>query len=503
MKTRRTALFCLIACLIALVWLLRTQPASRADTPALELAHAVMPSPADAPPSAAPRAAEPLETPAPMPLAQVEADATQTVPADPAARQKALGPLLAGAALPSAPAEMPPASADPIPLNSPHFQGETASAAWFFWGRLGARRVRADVQTPDPALTANLGIYAVRSVEGATVCLANLSDRKIKTQVRIRLPRGLYRIERLTLSAPPRIARTSGTAGTSGQATRLASLETPPDTETSAETSLEHRLDGRLEGLEGRDLSRTAAIVKPGALEPGQVCLLRYTDQATAVSQALVEARRQLNALAASAPGPARRLRRILKEGVPYSGDLRAGRGRDRGKAKRLGRIHHLLLLVAQAHSLHHNYQARGTVSSTAGAAVMGALERLTDALAQASATLLGLVPRVAVTPSGAPAAPENGGGKVERSVIVTLANAGAQSVGMVKIGLNVSALPPGVECTPSDPAFFGALRPGQTVRAVFRLRAPAATEIPDNRCVGDISYFAASVPAHLRPRPW
>jgi hypothetical protein len=501
---RRASLSCLIACLVALFWLLRTQPASRADTPTLEPAHAVMQSPADAPSPAALRVAEPEESPAPMPLAQVEADATQIVPADPAARQKALGPLLAGVALPSASAETPPAGADPVPLNSPHFQGEANATAWFFWGRLGARRVRADVQTPDPALTANLGVYAVRSEEGATVCLANLSDRKIKTQVRIHLPRGLYRIERLTLSAPLRIARASGAAGTSGQATRLASLETSPDTETSAETSLEHRLNGRMEGLEGRDLSRTATIVKPGALEPGQVCLLRYTDQATAVSQALVEARRQLNALAVSAPGPTRRLRRILKEGAPYSGDLRAGRGRDSSRAKRLGRIHHLLLLVAQAHSLHHNYQARGTVNSTAGAAVMGALERLTDALAQASATLLGLVPRVAVTPSGAPAVPENGGsGKVERSVIVALANMGAQSVGMVKIGLNVSALPPGVECTPSDPAFFGALRPGQTVRAVFRLRAPATTEIPDNRCVGDISYFAASVPAHLRPRPW
>ncbi|HZP84929.1 MAG TPA: hypothetical protein VFB21_25050 [Chthonomonadaceae bacterium] len=488
MKTRRATLFCLIACLGALAWLLHANSASRADTPVLEPAHATWQAP-----SAAPDA----EPPVPMPLVQVEADATQTVPADPAAEQKALRPLLAGASLPAASAEAPPAPAGPIPLNSPHFQGETASAAWFFWGRLGATRVRAEAQTPDPALTTDLGVYAVRSEEGATVCLANLSDRKIKTQVRIRLPRGLYRIERLTLSAPPRIVRA---AGTSGQTARLTFQETPPD----AETGLEHRLNGRLEGLEGRDLARTAAIVKLGAMEPGQVCLLRYTDQAAAVSLALREVRRQLNALAASAPGPARRLRRILKEGDPYSGDLRAGRGRDSSRVKRLGRIHHLLLLIAQAHSLHHNYQARGTVGSEAGAAVMGALERLTDALAQASATLLGLVPQVAVVPSGAPAAPENGGsGKTERRVSVALANTGAQSVGMVKIGLDVSALPPGVECTPSDPAFFGTLRPGQTVRAVFRLRAPATTEIPDNRCVGDISYFAASVPAHLRPRPW
>ena len=73
----------------------------------------------------------------------------------------------------------------------------------------------------------------------------------------------------------------------------------------------------------------------------------------------------------------------------------------------------------------------------------------------------------------------------------------------MVRIGQDSSALPSNTVCEPSDTAFFGALHPGQTVRATFRLRCPAMTVLPDNCCVGAVSYFVAGSPAHLRPRPW
>ena len=135
----------------------------------------------------------------------------------------------------------------------------------------------------------------------------------------------------------------------------------------------------------------------------------------------------------------------------------------------------------------------------------MGALERLTDGLAETSAAILGLVPRINVEPEAAPVPAVQQDGKATTAMLVTvaIANAGPHSVEMVKIGLDTGALPLGTHCDPEDPAFFGTLHPGQTVRATFHLRYSASMPVPANRCVGDVSYFVAGAPAHLRPRPW
>ena len=64
-------------------------------------------------------------------------------------------------------------------------------------------------------------------------------------------------------------------------------------------------------------------------------------------------------------------------------------------------------------------------------------------------------------------------------------------------------SLPHGVACEPDDPAYFGAVHPGQSVRATFHLRCPAGTPLPTDRCGGDVSYFVSGTPAHLRIRAW
>lgn len=361
-----------------------------------------------------------------------------------------------------------------------------AEADWRLWGRLDADRA----ECLNPAVE-TIAAYAVRSDAGATVCLFNRTTQKTPISLQIRLGSGVYKCERLIFTPPvPAVA--------SSQAD-----ETPAA--------------ARLERLEGRVMAKPGALVKAGSLEPGQVCLLRFSDVARSARIALNETRTQLHELAASAPGPARKLRRILNEMSPHLGGLRMN-GERQGTSSRLATVHRLLLLTAQAHSLHRNYQARGAVKAEPGAAVMGALEQLTDALSETSAVLLGLLPQVAVMVKNDVALTATRGTTLvadERqekpdkgdtpsaTVTISLANTGSQSVGLVKIGLDAGELPSGLTCEPSDPAIFGTLRPGQTVRATFHLRGSAMTSWAVNRCVGDVSYFAAGGSAHLRPRPW
>ena len=268
-------------------------------------------------------------------------------------------------------------------------------------------------------------------------------------------------------------------------------------------------------------------------LEPGEVCLYRYTDVARAARASWLDVFAQLRDMNREHSGPARRLAAMLHEADGYVAGVRGGGGLE----NRLGCIHHLLLVTAQAHSLHHNYQMRHTVNEANGKALMGALDRLTDALSETSAALLGLVPQVAVTSPPAPtsnepdrakntertdampaflvvrqkaenkeekaAGVENNRGSTSRTVTIALANTGSRSISNVKIGLNANILPAAVTCDPADPAYFDALHPGQTVRATFHVRGAGAENLPNALLTGDVSYFAGTAPAHLRPRAW
>jgi hypothetical protein len=426
--------------------------------------------------------AERTGPPASLPVVGIEADATQSAPGEPTLLRSTLDAISAAAgAITGAAGAAQTAETTPVEANRD----------WYVWGRLASPRAAAT------SVSDGIGPYAVHSPEGATVCLINRSGQKTATRLTLRLPRGVYKIERLifTSSAGPTGADPSG---------RVTPAGAPSDFQPllpSAQWKL----------LEGSDLSETGSVSKLYTLEAGQVCLYRYTDTARAARVAYREVQDRLHEMAASTPGPARRLRHLLEEGEPYLGGLSAGDRRQNGLQKRLGCIHRLLLVTAQVHSLHHNYQERKTVNAAPGKAVMAALDHLTEALGETSATLLGLVPEVTVTASGGsgpvsggPAAGlQNADNQARRTVTIALSNTGSRSVAMVKIGLDVSALPVGILSEPEDPAFFGTLSPGQTVRATFRLRGPAAEEVPNSRCVGEVSYFAATAPAHLRLHPW
>lgn len=388
--------------------------------------------------------------------------------------------------------------------NSGEKASETDSPDWFLWGRLTAQPIALSSSSTD-----GVRVYAVGSDEGATVCLVNTTVQRTPIHLQTRLPRGVYKVERLTLSS----STPATPASAFGKQTSLASptkagarvvqatnvtQELPAPSNTAGATA-------HLDRLEGSDLAKPTLVTKHLTLEPGQAMLVRFTDVARAAWIALSETRNHLHTLAQTAPGTARRLRRILDEGNGYLGGLTASPGRRSDPRLRQNCVHRLLLLVGQAQSLHRNLLARGTVRPEPGAAIAGSLERLTDALAETSATQLGLVPQIVVEPeqSDAPMLTHAGHDSSVTRVTVSLANTGSKSVALVKLGLDSATLPTGVQCEPNDPAIFDTLRPGQTVRALFRLRSASPMSIPGNRCGGDVSYFAAGCAAHLRPRAW
>lgn len=464
-----------------------------------------------------PQAQEPLTKPLWL---RVEADATRTSPADPAA----LRTLLDGT----------PVTGVPVPAtNALALQ---PYPDWFIWGEMAGRRAHANVrlastQPANGAPESNLGVYAVHSATRTTLCMVNRTGQEARVRVRVRLPQGIYRIERLALSpippggpllqatpAPGGAAPPGGPPSAGGDSPSASSPVSPPAAPQASAPAAGvmpgstgmSPVSAQIARMGGRNLPGRGVVTNWVALAPGQICLFRYTDTAREARTALFDALARLHPLALSSPGPARQIRRILEEGESYLGGLYPGPTRNLDR--RIGCIHRLLLLTAQARSLERNHQALGDISARAGRVTQQALDHLAESLAETSAALLGLVPDVTLTPQEialpAQTQPATLSSQEENAprmvtVTVTLANTGPQSVSLVKLSLDNAALPAGTVCRPSDPAFFDALPPGQTVRAVFHLRYPAQTVLTPRACVGDVSYFMAGTPAHLRPHPW
>lgn len=364
---------------------------------------------------------------------------------------------------------------------------------WFVWGRLGSAQADTRVTLAEALPTDAVRTYASYSSDGASVVIANKSARRVPINVRIRLPRGVYKIERMTF-----VPAVEGPV--------MASLRAKED----APAVFRGTSEVRLERLQGRDFAQAGAIAKPGMLEPGAVCILRYTEQVREVARVYREARLSLNRLEKTNASAARRIRRMLNEGGLHAPSLYAG-GRN-SAGRRLNRIHRMLLVTGQAQSRQKNDLARKAVPAESGKHLMAALDSLADSLSDTSAILLGLVPRLAIEkrplattsaalqdePEGSIPVPTPASSLV---VTVTLINAGAHNVKLVKLGMDTTQLPPGVTCDPHEPTLFGTLRPGQTVQAIFRLRGQAGAPFPVNCCVGDVSYFVPDAPAHLRFR--
>ena len=358
-----------------------------------------------------------------------------------------------------------------LPASAALGTGEVSSTAktpdWFIWGHFGTKQAGTTLLPADSPV----GIYAVTSAEGPTTLLVNRSAQPLAVTFRQRLRGGIYTMERL--SCVPNAAPSSGPA--------MTALH---DAGHSPSQSAAH-----LVFLEGCSLSGSQVVVKSLTLQAGETALIRTTDTALKARNAYYETCRQLDILRPHVPGPAARLKQMLREGEMYVGNVS---GEGRGGERRLGSIHRLLLVTAQVESLYRNYLARNTVKKENGAGVARSLAQLGDALAAASAVLLDLVPQVDILPDAHGA-----------QVRVGLTNAGAHSVDFVKLGLDSSVLPSGVTLDQTDPAFFGVVRPGQSVEATFRLQSSHGGLALSRACVVDVSYIVAQSSAHLHLHSW
>ena len=417
-----------------------------------------------------------------------------------------------------------------LPDNLPNAApdgGSTSLPAWFGWARLDGKRAHVQVNAPATVGAEELGVYATRGEWGTSLCLVNKTNTRLLTTAQLCLPRGVYTIERLTLGQGRQGDREIGRQGEEETQSAIGNRQSAIGNRQSAIPSSSILHPSSFAHLEGCDFGGTGTVRKVFCLEPGQACLYRCVDTAREARAAWRDVFTQLQGMATHQSGPAHRLSVMLREADSYLSGVRGG-GAHGGRDARLECIHHLLLVTAQAHSLHHNYQMRHTIDETSGKEVMAAMDRLTVALSETSAVLLGLVPQVAVTSGPVSGAQARTAGFIReqteipntnkkekdasaaniparpiRAVVVSLENTGGRSVTHVKLGLNMAGMPGGVTCEPADPAYFDALRPGQSVRAVFHVRGAAGADFPAALLIGDVSYFAGTAPAHLRPRAW
>ena len=343
---------------------------------------------------------------------------------------------------------------------------------WFRWSRLADQQAGTTVTVPKGE-ESPVVVYAAAGNWGATTLLINASGHTATIRYRIRLGRGAYEMQILRFSPPkPDVA--------------LAAQETASDAANSRPN-----YETRLTYLDGCDFGAAHTAERLVILAPGETALVRANNVARSAVEAYYTAYGLLNGLRGTAPGPAKRLRKMLRDGESSLQSLTPTTGRHSG-ARRLAAIHHLLLLTAQAQTLERNYLSRRAVNQEEGAAIAVALEALYAALSQTSAVALNLVPQVEALP--------NERGSATR-ITISLRNGGTQSVSSVKLGLDNRFLPAQSVCQPPEPAYFGALPPGQSVETTFDVKTPKAAALLEARYIADVSYLAASCPAHLRPR--
>ncbi len=359
---------------------------------------------------------------------------------------------------------------------------------WFAWAHLDAAPSKVSLNRPSQ--DSGVSVYAVRLPDGASVCIVNRSEFKQKIQTRTRLANGVYSVEKVSLAAAP---------GSNQPAVSPSSLL--DDRRESVKNGIVERLPGC--NLVSDEFSKLHI-----QLEPGEISLLRFTDTALKSRQALNDVRDRLHILSQSSPNAAQKLRAILngfdanRVGVSATGSKKTG--------DRVSGIHHFLLALFQAHTLHKNFLATKSVPQRQGVSLMEAFDRLTNHLADTSINLLGLVPQIEVVSeneasTSALASDKDDAPNLSRPsylVTISVSNQGSRTATLVKLGMSANALPKGSSCLPEDPAIFETLTPGQTVKATYRLSWSGENAPPQSRCVGEISYFTAGVPAHFYLSP-
>ena len=314
---------------------------------------------------------------------------------------------------------------------------------WDGWVSFEGKRVAA---TPGGEL---VPVYAVRLADGAAVCISNQSNSRIEIKLTVHLPAGVYSIERLGFG--------------------FGDGESPPV----------------LERLSGRIFSSEGTIRKPGWLLPGVASIYKFTNHTAQANTVYRNVRRDLELLHRSDAPAFRRIMVPLGECWDHLGPISGGIDPDKKEAC-LKHIHRALLTLAHAQSLANNFGGNGVATGKITRNLSGDLDKLQGALTELSVGCLGLVPGTSVSTPDAK-------DPLVRKITVSIANQGGKAVSFVRLG---AAAPKGSRIWPQEEAMFDTLRPGETVRADFKVRLP--DESAAKGLVANIGYFAQRAPAHL-----
>ncbi len=321
---------------------------------------------------------------------------------------------------------------------------------WDDWANLDAKRVASESSHE------RVRVVASRIPDGLAVGISNVADAPASLRLEVRLPRGMYTIERLVL----------GDAGP------------------------------RVERLQSAAVDTGGSIKKPGYLGPGTCAVFRFVNHASRASNAYRRAAQQSRAYRVVSASSSARLVSALKE-CPWMlnriSKLLAGEGA--GEA--LAPIHRAILGVRHAQAVCGNMAASGKAATAMRDRIAAELDELESSLGECSVAALGLVPSAYVS--------ENDG---STQVRLSVRNSGGESVSAVKLWLTG---PRGCAVEPSLQAVFDVLRPGQTATADFTASmageprangadtgqgAPAGLK---GALCGHLSYFRGQAPAHVR----
>jgi hypothetical protein len=319
-----------------------------------------------------------------------------------------------------------------------------ADAAWTRFAPLDGTRIAASSGAE------SLPAYGARIADGAAILLVNHGEEKAEFRLSVRLPRGVYAIERCGFDSQK--------------------PETLP----------------QVERLESVILDKAGAISKPGWLNPRMASVYRFRNCSAQTQAACADVLNNVRAFMQSRPAAFRQLMIPLRECADHVGALSSG-VTNANRYERLKHIHRALLTLAHAQSLCQNFQSEGRLSRQEESALETALDRLEEMLTDLSAGCLDLVPGLTVAPPD-PIRPD------ARIVTISLTNAGQKSVAFVRIGANA---PTGCAVRPAEQALFNSIRPGETARATFTVTLD--TDASERLITADIAYFAARAPAHLR----
>jgi hypothetical protein len=355
---------------------------------------------------------------------------------------------------------------------------------WWEWGRLDGIPValRVNSNSAKPGLKADIGgprksqdflgqgalplmAYAVVTSEGLGIFVQNTSTQPINLRLSTPLSAGIYRIERLSTIIPPQVAL------------RTIAEQNPPGLE--------------LHWLQGVILKRAGIVEKRDRLASGELAIYRFTDERSALRQALSDAFEGLHQFAKQRPSAANRLRHILYEGsADYHRLLNASDSEECIQSLRAAS-----LIVGQAQSLCRNYRIDNVIPAGLGETLEDALGRVADSISVIGTVLLGIAPDMTVLP---PLDQNPMNQSQVYQVQLALSNGGLHTISLVKLGMLLDKMSANFQCNPADAAVFPNLAPGQAVVANFTLHALPMASTPPSDYPAEVIYTAGGGPIRV-----